>query len=281
MSAPALERHVRTALELGINLFDHADIYGGGACETQFGQLLKAAPSLRQSMLLQSKCGIRPGLGYDLSKQHILASVDASLKRLNTEYLDLLLLHRPDALMEPEEIGEAFNALVQSGKVRQFGVSNFNAAQMQLLQSGLTQPLHINQLQFSLAHCGMIRQGISANTSFEDALDRDGGVLDHCRANKVTIQCWSPLQFGMFGGNFIDHPDFAPLNAVLDRLAGEYSTSKAAIAVSWILRHPANMQVIAGTANPDHLAELCAAAHIELTRSQWYELYCAAGNQLP
>lgn len=280
LSDTELDRHVQGALELGVNFFDHADIYGKGACEEKFGRLLAAQPSLRDRLLLQTKCGIRPGF-YDLSKEHILEAVHASLQRLRTDHLDFLLLHRPDALMEPEEIAAAFDQLFQSGKVLHFGVSNFNAAQLGLLRKALRVPLRVNQLQFSLAHCGMIRQGVSANTGFDDGLDRDGGVLDACRENGVSIQAWSPLQFGMFGGVFLDHPDWPELNQVLTRLAEQYGVSKAAIAAAWILRHPANMQVIAGTASGAHLAQLCAGANITLTRPEWYELYRAAGNRQP
>lgn len=281
LTAAQLDRHVHGALELGVNFFDHADIYGRGACEESFGRLLESQPGLRQRMALQSKCGIRPGVCYDLSREYILQAAEASLRRLRTDHLDVLLLHRPDALMEPDEVAEAFRQLRAAGKVLHFGVSNFSAPQLRLLQRAVGEPLRANQLQFSLAHCGMVRQGVSANTLFDDGLDRDGGVLDECRLAGMTIQAWSPLQFGMFGGVFLDHPDWPELNEALARLAAQYGVSKAAIAAAWVLRHPAGMQVIAGTASPAHLAELCAGAQVRLTRPEWYELYRAAGNRQP
>lgn len=281
LTADELDRHIHSALELGVNCFDHADIYGKGACEEAFGHLLAAQPGLRRRMVLQSKCGIRPGVCYDLSKDYILAAAEASLRRLHTDHLELLLLHRPDALMEPDEVAEAFCALRAAGKVLHFGVSNFSAPQLRLLQRALGEPLRVNQLQFSLAHCGMVRQGMSANTLFDDALDRDGGVLDECRLQGITIQAWSPLQFGMFGGVFLDHADWPELNEALARLAARYGVDKAAIAAAWVLRHPANMQLVAGTASPGHLAALCAGAEIALTRPEWYELYRAAGGRQP
>lgn len=280
LSLAQLDTHVHTALDAGITLFDHADIYGGGACEENFGKLLAAQPSLRQQMILQTKCGIRKGY-YDFSKEHILASVDASLQRLCTDQLDILLLHRPDALMEPDEVAEAFATLHASGKVAQFGVSNFNVAQMQLLQSALPTPLVANQMQLSITNCSLISQGIATNTGFEDGISRDGGVLEYCRAHEMVLQCWSPFQYGMFAGSFLDSPEYPELNEVLAQLAAQYSVSKAVIATAWILRHPAGMQVIAGTTNPAHLTDLCTAAHITLTRQEWYALYRAAGHVLP
>lgn len=276
----ALSHHVHTALDAGVNFFDHADIYGGGECESAFGRLLTAEPGLREKMILQSKCGIRSGM-YDFSKEHILRSVDGILSRLCTDYLDLLLLHRPDALMEPEEVAEAFQELETSGKVRRFGVSNFNARQVALLQSGVKQKLAVNQLQFGLKCTGLIDHAISANTEFPHAADRDGEVLDYCRLNGITIQAWSPLQYGFFEGIFLDNPKFPELNAKLQEMAEKYGISKQAIAAAWILRHPAGMQVIAGTTNAQRLADLCTACDVTLAREDWYALYLAAGNQLP
>ena len=280
LSHKELDAYVRTALDLGVNFFDHADIYGGGDCETAFGQVLAADKTLRDKMVLQSKCGIRPGM-YDFSKEHIVKSVEGILSRLGVEYLDLLLLHRPDALMEPEEVGEAFTLLEEQGKVRRFGVSNFNPRQIELLQSGLSQRLLIDQLQFSLKVTGLIDHGLQANTEFPHAADRDGEVLDYCRLKHITVQAWSPFQYGFFEGAFVDSDKFPQLNQKLQELGEKYGVTKSAMAVAWILRHPAQIQVIVGTTNPQRLTDIAAASGVELTREDWYQLYLAAGNQLP
>ena len=275
-----LDAYIRTALDCGVTFFDHADIYGGGDCEAAFGQVLAAEPSLRDKMVLQGKCGIRPGM-YDFSKEHILNSVDGILRRLRTDHLDLLLLHRPDALMEPEEVGEAFDQLEAAGKVKHFGVSNFNTRQLELLQSGLRQRLLVNQMQFSLKVTGLIDHGLCANTEFPHAADRDGELLDYCRLHRVTVQAWSPFQYGFFEGVFVDNDKFPELNASLAKLGEKYGVSKSAMAVAWILRHPAKIQVIVGTTNAQRLRDIAAASTVALSREDWYELYRAAGNQLP
>lgn len=280
LSGKELDAYIHTALDCGVNFFDHADIYGGGDCEAAFGQVLQCEPGLRDRMVLQSKCGIRPGR-YDFSKEHILQSVDNILSRLHTDHLDLLLLHRPDALMEPEEVGEAFDRLEAAGKVRHFGVSNFNTRQLELLQSGLRQRLLINQMQFSLKVTGLIDHGLCANTEFPHAADRDGEVLDYCRLHHVTVQAWSPFQFGFFEGVFVDNDKFPELNAVLAKLSEKYGVSKSALAVAWILRHPAKIQVIVGTTNAQRLRDIATASNVALSREDWYELYRAAGNELP
>ncbi len=280
LSEKELSNYLHTALECGVNFYDHADIYGGGECETLFGRVLAAEPGLRDKMLLQSKCGIRPGM-YDFSKEHILNSVDSILRRLHTDRLDFLLLHRPDALMEPEEVGEAFNQLEAAGKVRQFGVSNFNSRQLELLQSGLKQKLRANQMQFSIMCTGMIDHGLQTNTEFPHAADRDGEILDYCRLHGITMQTWSPFQYGFFEGVFIDNEKFPKLNEVLAAMGEKYGVSKSAMAAAWILRHPAKMQVIVGTTNAARLRDICTAAQVELSRPDWYEIYRSAGNELP
>ncbi len=271
---------VDTALSEGINLFDHADIYGGGKSEELFGQVLSENKALRDQMLIQSKCGIRQGY-FDFSKEHILSSVDSSLKRLQTDYLDFLVLHRPDTLMEPEEVAEAFDLLKNSGKVRAFGVSNFNSMQIELLQSVVTHPLHINQLQFGIMHTGMINSGIQANTEFPGSIDHDGSILEYCRLKKITIQAWSPFQYGFFDGVFLGNDKFPELNSVINRIAKEKNVTNSAIATAWILRHPANIQTIIGTTKTTRLKEICTANDISLSREEWYEIYRAAGNILP
>lgn len=275
------ENFVNTALELGVNFFDHADIYGGGGCEELFGKVLAANTGLREQMLVQSKCGIVPGKMYDFSKEYILESVDGCLKRLHTDYLDVLVLHRPDALMEPEEVAEAFDALVQSGKVRHFGVSNQNPYQMQLLAKYIHQDILVDQLQLSLTNSSMISLGMEVNMESGGAVNRDGGVLDFCRLNDITIQTWSPFQYGMFEGTFIGSDKYPELNVQLNALAEKYNTSVTAVVTAWILRHPANMQMIAGSMKVSRLKEVCSACEFELTREEWYRLYLAAGHILP
>lgn len=269
---------VNTALEHGANFFDHADIYGGGASEEIFGKAL--SPEMRDQVIIQSKCGIRPGR-FDFSYDHIVSSVEGSLKRLGTEYLDVLLLHRPDTLMEPEEVAKAFSHLKETGKVRHFGVSNQNPYQMQLLQSAMDMPLCANQLQFGIMHAPMIQSEFNVNMYNESGIGRDGGVLDYCRLNKITIQPWSPLQYGFFKGCFLDNEQFPELNETLERIANQYSVSKTTMAFAWILRHPAKMQPVTGTTNLTRLADCIKASEIRITREEWYEIYRAAGNVLP
>lgn len=281
VSLKEAENLIHTSLELGCNFFDHADIYGGGECESFFADALHMSPSIREKLLLQSKCGIVPGVMYDFSKEHILTSVDGILRRLQTDYLDVLVLHRPDALMEPEEVAEAFDTLQESGKVRHFGVSNQKPSQMELLQKYIKQPLVSDQLQFSITNSSMVQSGLEVNMTTGGAVDRDDSVLDYCRLNDITIQTWSPFQYGFFEGIFLNNDKFPKLNAVLDELAGKYGVSSTTIAAAWILRHPAKMQLIAGTTKPSRFAEICQAADITLTREEWYRLYLAAGHILP
>ncbi|MBR4866469.1 MAG: aldo/keto reductase [Clostridia bacterium] len=268
-----------TAIDNGANYFDHADIYGGGQSEVVFGKAMQAFR--REDLLIQTKCGIVPGKMFDFSYEHIINSVNGSLKRLGTDYVDVLLLHRPDALMEPEEVAKAFDKLKSSGKVRHFGVSNQNPYQMQLLQSALDMPLVANQLQFGIMHTPMIQSGINVNMYNESATNRDGGVLDFCRLNKITIQPWSPMQYGFFEGVFVDNEKFPKLNETLARLSEKYGVSKTTLAIAWILRHPAKMQPVTGTTTPGRLAECLKAAEVTLTREDWYAIYMSAGNVLP
>lgn len=274
------ERFVQTALEEGANFFDHADIYGGGSCEEIFADAIHMNPEVREKILLQSKCGIRQG-SFDFSKEHILSSVDGILKRLRTEYLDVLLLHRPDALVEPEEVAEAFDQLHAAGKVRHFGVSNQNPMQIQLLQKYVKQPIVANQLQLSITNTTMISAGINVNMENEAAVNRDGSVLDFCRLNDITIQPWSPFQYGFFEGVFLGNEKFPELNQKIDEIAAKYGVTNTTIAIAWLLRHPAQMQPIIGTMNIDRLKDCIQAGEIRLTREEWYEIYRAAGNILP
>ncbi|MDO4285106.1 MAG: aldo/keto reductase [Eubacteriales bacterium] len=270
---------IDTCMDRGINFFDHADIYADGEAESAFGKVV--TPAMREKMVVQTKCAIHPGSCYDFSKEHILKSVDGSLKRLNTEYLDILLLHRPDALMEPEEVAEAFRILKESGKVRCFGVSNHNSMQIELLNHYCDNEIKVNQIQFSVAHCPTIDGGLNVNIQNDAGCNRDGSVIEYCRLKKIRLQAWSPFQYGMFEGIFIGNEKFAALNQVIDRLAQKYDATPNAIAVAWILRHPAGIQTIVGSTNQKRIQDISKAAQIDLSREEWYELYLAAGKQLP
>lgn len=274
---------IRTAAEEGINFYDHATCYGDGEAEARFGNAFCTTGLKREDVIIQSKCGLHfDRQEFDWSKEDILDSVDGSLRRLQTDYLDVLLLHRPDLLFDPQEVAEAFDQLEKSGKVRYFGVSNVTPGQLELLKKYVRQPLIFNQLQLSLDQTQLIDCALYLNNLTTDlSIDRDNGVLDYCRLHDITIQAWSPLQIGMFQGCFVDHPDFPELNRALGKLGEKYGVSKSAIAIAWILRHPANMQVVVGTMNPQHLKELCAASDIRLTHKEWYELYLASGKFLP
>ncbi|MEH7276153.1 aldo/keto reductase [Neobacillus vireti] len=274
------ETFIQAALEEGANFFDHADIYGDGTSEEIFADAIHMNSEIRENIILQSKCGIRKGM-FDFSKEHILNSVDGILKRLNTEYLDVLLLHRPDALVEPEEVAEAFDILESSGKVRHFGVSNQKPLQIQLLQKFVKQPLVANQLQLSITNANMISNGINVNMENESAIDRDGSVLDFCRLNDITIQPWSPFQYGFFEGVFLGSEKYPELNQKIDEIAAKYEVSNTTIAIAWLLRHPAKMQPVIGTMNVDRLKDCIKASEVHLTREEWYSIYRAAGNILP
>ncbi|HEM5069906.1 TPA: aldo/keto reductase [Streptococcus suis] len=271
---------LKTVVEQGINFFDHADIYGGGESEIRFAQGAKLAGLKREDLLLQSKCGIRKGY-FDFSKEYILESVDRILKRLDTEYLDVLALHRPDALMEAEEVAEAFYLLKKAGKVHHFGVSNQNIYQMELLQSYLDQPLAVNQLQLSPAHTPLIDAGLHVNMKDDAATMRDGGLIDYCQLKKITIQAWSPFLIDLQRGIFANHPDYALLNQTIGEIAERHNVSHETIVVAWILRHPAKIQTVVGSMNPERLTKIAQASQITLTRPEWYEIYRSAGNILP
>lgn len=274
------ESFVQAALDEGANFFDHADIYGGGQCEEIFAEAVHMSPTVREKLILQSKCGIRQGQ-FDFSKEHILSSVDGILKRLNTEYLDVLLLHRPDALVEPEEVAEAFDQLESSGKVRHFGVSNQKPMQIELLKKYVKQPLVANQLQLSITNANMISNGVNVNMLIDESVDRDGSILDYCRLHDITIQPWSPFQYGFFEGVFLDNDKFPELNAEINKVAEAHGVSNTTIAIAWLLRHPANMQPVTGTTNIQRIKECIKASEVKLSREEWYGIYRAAGNQLP
>lgn len=283
LTVDQVEDLVETALSVGINAFDLADIYGRGKCEEILGQVLQRRPDLRQQMWIQSKCGIRMEefTYFDFSKEHILQSVDGILQRLQVDHLDSLLLHRPDALMEPAEVAEAFDRLHQAGKVLDFGVSNQNPMMMDLLKMQVQQPLAANQLQLSAAFTPGFEAGFHVNMEGTAASVRDGSVFEYCRIQDMVIQAWSVLQYGYFEGVFVGNAKFEKLNQVLDRLATQYATSPANIAIAWVLRYPAKMQAIIGTTKPHRVMEAAQAGDIQLTRKEWYEIYLAAGNDLP
>lgn len=282
-SVKEVEELVETALSVGINAFDLADIYGRGRCEELLGLVLKNRPDLREKMWIQSKCGIRieEFTYFDFSKDYIIKSVDGILQRLKIDHLDSLLLHRPDALMESDQVAEAFNLLYKQGKVRDFGVSNQNPMMMELLKKDVKQPLAVNQLQLSAAFTPGFESAFHVNMEDSQAAMRDGSIFEYCQLHDVVIQAWSVLQFGYFRGNFVGNEKFQALNQVLDRLAIKYGVTSSTIAISWILRYPAKMQAVVGTTNPKHLREVSRAANFSLTRKEWYEIYLAAGNNLP
>lgn len=283
MTISQIQQLIDEQMELGVNFWDHADIYGGGICEEKFGQALQEMPGMREKLILQSKCGIRPGAYtcYDFSKEYLVKSVEGILKRLQTDYLDYFLLHRPDLLMEPSEVAEAIDKLTREGKILHFGVSNHTPGQMELFKRYVNQPIEVNQLQFSLAHTLLLDAPAYLNTTDSHGINRDAGVLDYCRLHDITIQCYSPFQYGVFEGTFFCNPNYGKLNEVLERLAVKYDTSVNGIAAAWILRHPANMQVVVGTTNIKRAPDIAKGADIILTREEWYELYASAGNQLP
>ena len=282
-SVKEVEELVETALSIGINAFDLADIYGRGRCEELLGLVLKNRPDLREEMWIQSKCGIRieEFTYFDFSKDYIIKSVDGILQRLKIDHLDSLLLHRPDALMESDQVAEAFDLLYKQGKVRNFGVSNQNPMMMEFLKKDVKQPLAVNQLQLSAAFTPGFESGFHVNMEDSQAAMRDGSIFEYCQLHDVVIQAWSVLQFGYFKGNFVGNEKFQALNQVLDRLAIKYGVTSSTIAISWILRYPAKMQAVVGTTNPKHLREVSQAANFSLTRKEWYEIYLAAGNNLP
>ncbi|MFD1670513.1 aldo/keto reductase family oxidoreductase [Agrilactobacillus yilanensis] len=285
-------KSLETAYDQGINFIDSADIYGMGKSEENFGNALASSSLNRDQLYIQSKGGIvfdkdRShgslvfGKRYDFSKKHLIEAVEGILQRMQIDYLDAFLLHRPDPLMALDEVAAAFDELQTSGKVRHFGVSNFNPQQFTMLQNAVTQKLLINQLQFSIMHTGMIDFGLHTNMADTRSINHDGGILEYARTNNITVQAWSPFQYGMFKGTFIDNPKFEALNTKLAELADKYHVSKNAIAVAWILRHPADIQVILGTMNPKHIADSAAGSDIILTKQEWYDIYFAAGNDLP
>ena len=280
MNDAEADRYLSTVTELGYNYFDHADIYGGGQCEEVFGAALARNLALRDKIVIQTKCGIRRGM-YDFSREHILASVDGSLKRLGVEKVDVLLLHRPDLLMDPDEVAAAFDELERTGKVGVFGVSNHSPAQIELLKKSVRQPLIINQMQMSVAYAPMIASGANVNLRNEDGVNRDGYLRDYCRLNGITVQPWSPLQYGFMEGPFLGNEKFAKLNETIAEIGEKYGITDTGVAIAWLLRLPDRMQPVVGSVNLDRLADIARAADVTLSREDWYKIYLAAGYTLP
>ena len=276
-----MDFYLNNAVELGINYFDHADIYGRGKCEEVFGAALKRNPGIRDKIYIQTKCSIVPGSMYDFSKEHIISAVDGSLKRLGVEYVDVVLLHRPDLLMEPAEVAEAFDELEAKGKVKAFGVSNHSALQIELLQREVKQKLAINQMQLSITNANMIANGANVNLPCEDGVNYDGYLRDYCRLKGITIQPWSPLQYGFIAGSFVDNRKYKSLNKVIEELAEKYGTTATGMAIAWILRLPDKMQPIVGSTNPERIKAVAEAADITISREDWYRIYREAGYRLP
>ena len=279
ISREEADAFIRGALDIGANFFDNADVYGDGACEEIFSSTL--ARVRRQEIIIQTKCGIRKGISFDFSKEHIINATEKSLKRLKTDYIDVLLLHRPDILAEGEEVAEAFGKLHASGKVRYFGISNHNPGQIELLKKHVKQPLIVNQLQFSAAHALLVTEGIYVNMLNDEGINRTGGILDYCRLHDITIQAWSPFQYGFFDGVFLESTKYPKLNIAINKAAKKYGVSNTTIAIAWILRHPAKIQPVTGTMKTERLKDCVKAAEIKLTREEWYDIYQAAGNKLP
>lgn len=268
--------------EQGITLIDTSNIYGRGRSEEMIGSFLASKPHLRDQVVLETKCGMHDaedGKWFDNSGSHILESVDASLKRLKTDYLDVLLIHRPDQLFDPEDMAEAFDKLYGAGKVRAFGMSNFSSMQLELLRTHMRQPISVCQMQFSIVHALLVEQNLFVNKQNDLAIQRDNGVLDYCRLHGIRMEAWSILQGDHPWGyrSFIGDPEYAELNEVMDRISQKYGVSKHALAAAWIMRHPAGIIPMAGTTNPAHLADLLKCCDFEITRPEWYELFLSVG----
>jgi predicted oxidoreductase len=284
MSDPEIRELVGAGLDAGINMIDHADIYGGSRhhCEARFGEAMQLSQADRERIVIQTKAGIREGF-FDFSEEHLLRSVEGSLKALRTDYIDVFLLHRPDALVEPDEVASAFDKLHASGKVRQFGVSNQSPGQIELLKTAVRQPLVVNQVQLSITHAPLIAEGVALNMSgLDQSIQRTSGLLDWSRKEGMTLQAWSPFQKGFFDGPFVgDRESLPELNDALDEIAAAHGVTPTGIAVAWITRHPARMQVVLGTTKPERVRECVAGAGVELSRPEWYRLFRAAGHILP
>jgi predicted oxidoreductase len=273
---------MKAAHEQGITFFDTADVYGHGKSELALGQVLKDTAGLRRRLVIQSKCGIREGGIIDSSREHITSAVEGSLKRLGTDYLDILLLHWPDNLVEPAEVARAFDELHGAGKVRYFGVSNYSPYQIELLRKHVRQPLVANQIQLGLAHW-YTEPGASKAAITHDA---EGVVtLDYCRLQDIQVQAYSPLRGANIGKppNLLNPPTDASAEVhkaieTLQTIARSHDTSPAAVMLAWLLHHPAGIVPIIGATKVEHVIDNCAADRIELSRAEWYSLLRAAAQ---
>lgn len=280
---------IDAAIAAGINFFDHADIYTFGKAEQVFGQALAERPELREHMYIQSKCGIRfeddkGPKRYDFSAKWIEESVEGSLKRLNTDYLDVLMLHRPDPLMEVEEIAQVFSCLQESGKVRNFAVSNMQQHQMNFLQHALDMPIVANQIEASLQKHQFVDEGVYAGNADGKDLNFTPGSVEYCRHFDIQIQSWGSLCQGLYTGGDLTNASQADINTsiLVNKLAALYDTTPEAIVLAWLLRHPALIQPIIGTTNVERIAASCGALNVTLSREHWYALYVSAkGHELP
>ena len=300
LSVEELEALLERDLEFGITYLDTSDIYADGYCETLLGNVFARNPGLREQFILQTKGGIRKGKRgfayYDFSKEHIINACESSLKRLQTDHIDYYLLHRPDALMNPEEVAEALEQLYKSGKVQHFGISNCNTGQIALLQKYVQVPLEINQMEFTLGHSLMLDSGMDVNRVETQSYDHDEGVMNYCRLHHITIQAFSPFRadknrntgtlIDRYGVKvetrpFLNNPEYPEINEKLQEYASAYGVSPAAIVIAWILRHPADMQILLGSTKPERLRDSLKGQDVILDREEWYDLYMAAGGIVP
>ncbi|WP_040515653.1 aldo/keto reductase [Paraglaciecola polaris] len=280
---------VNTALESGINFFDHADIYTLGKAEQVFGEVLAQRPELRKRIYIQSKCGIRFSddqgpKRYDLSADWIRESVEGSLRRLNTDYLDVLMLHRPDPLMQAEEIARVFDELRSAGKVHYFGVSNMHHHQIAYLQQALDAPLVANQIEASLLKQDWIDEGVYAGNSDGQDINFNAGTLEYCRREHMQLQSWGSLAQGLYSGRAVSDKSEAVIrtSVLVAKLAAAYNVSPEAIVLAWLIRHPANIQPVIGSTDCGRIAGASQAGNITLSREHWYALYeSAKGMELP
>ena len=283
---------LEAALDAGVDHFDLADVYAFGKAERAFSEIWQLDPSLRARVVVQSKCGVvrsaddtsRAETYYDSSREHILAAARGSMGRLGVDYLDLLVLHRPDVLLEPEEVAAAFDRLHAGGEVRHFGVSNYAPGQVELLQAALDRPLLVNQLQVSLAHPDLIDDAVVVNDTSPDRPVRGFGTLAYCMQRSITVQAWAPLGAGglVRDDDAGADPRLLAVRRELAAVARERGAHPAAVAIAWILRHPAGIQPLLGGRTPDEIRTAAQGIDLTLTRAEWYRLFNASrGTPVP
>ena len=282
---------IDAAQGIGIGLFDHADIYRNGKSEAVFGEVLARSQGLREKITLQTKCGIRLGerglqTHYDLSREAILERVNESLKRLQTDYVDVLLLHRPDPLMDPREVADAVGQLMAEGKVRQLGVSNMSAAQIAFLQDALETPIVANQLEMSLLRSDWLEGTVLVNHPADAGYSFPHGTLEYCMSKGIELQAYGSLAQGRYTG--ARSGDLSPAESatatMLEDLAGVHGTTPESVLLAWLMKHPARISPVVGTTNPARISACADAAAVagKMTRAQWYGLWTTArGSNLP